>query len=164
MSASSCSRVMNGVICNTGRCSISSSGIAMSSYLMLRMSYSTWSVSGVLLSIAVPSLHITTHPVRSFLTNSSSLSVSGRAMGVSLTVLSPMVQHAPLVVIYPSIRWLIAPRLLMNGIGRPVEMNIFMPFSLARVRAFTVDCGMACVVKLTSVPSISKNSAFIMTL
>jgi hypothetical protein len=44
-------------------------------------------------------------------------------------------------------------------VGRPVEINIFTPFSFAFVREATVDGGMRCVLKLTKVPSISKKRA-----
>lgn len=69
-----------------------------------------------------------------------------------LTFILPFV----LVVIYPSIRCSMLPILVTKAYGRPVEMYISTPLSFALVRASTVDCGIACVLKLTRVPSISK--------
>ena len=86
----------------------------------------------------------------------SSLSMGVRDMICLLTV-----HMAPLTVMYPSIRCSIGSMLLISGPGLPVEMNILKPLSLASVRAFTVDSGTEWVLKLTKVPSMSKNSAFI---
>ena len=43
----------------------------------------------------------------------------------------------------------------------PVEMKICMPLALAAVNASIVETGISWVLKLTKVPSMSKNRAFI---
>ena len=49
----------------------------------------------------------------------------------------------------------------MMARGRPVEMNICMPLALAASSASMVETGIWWVLKLTSVPSMSKNRALI---
>ena len=73
----------------------------------------------------------------------------------------PMVQYAPVAEMYPSMRWLMLSRLFISRIGLPVDMYMPVPRRLASVRASIVDCGIWCVLKLTRVPSTSKNNAFI---
>ena len=76
--------------------------------------------------------------------------------------LPPTVQQAPLAVMYPSMRCSIRPRLFISLTGLPVEMNTMAPRLLASASASTADCGMLWVLKATSVPSMSKNNAFVM--
>ena len=57
-----------------------------------------------------------------------------------------------------------ACKLLMKRVGRPVEMNILTPLACAFSNASMVEAGMLWVLKLTSVPSMSKNRAFVMLL
>ena len=83
-------------------------------------------------------------------------------MGVHEIIVSPQKQYAPLAVIYPSTRCVISPMLFISAYGLPVEMTLFMPRALAAVSAAVADAGILWVLKLTSVPSISKNRAFIM--
>jgi hypothetical protein len=45
--------------------------------------------------------------------------------------------------------------------GRPVAINIRTPRALAASNAWMVEVGMQWVLKLTSVPSMSKNNALI---
>jgi hypothetical protein len=51
----------------------------------------------------------------------------------------------------------------MNCGGRPVEINTLTPLSFALLNASMVSTGISWVLKLTNVPSISKNNAFIIT-
>ena len=51
--------------------------------------------------------------------------------------------------------------LLISATGRPVDINIFIPFCFAFVKALIVDCGTLWVLNDISVPSISKKAAFI---
>ena len=53
-----------------------------------------------------------------------------------------------------------APRLVIIIGGRPVAMYTREPLALACVSARMVDGGISWVSKLTSVPSISKKSAY----
>lgn len=46
--------------------------------------------------------------------------------------------------------------------GLPVDMNTLWPLALACVSANIVDGGIWWVLKLTSVPSMSKNSAYLL--
>ena len=57
-----------------------------------------------------------------------------------------------------------ADKLLIIAFGRPVAMKILIPLALASVMAERADEGISCVLKLTNVPSISKNRAFIIRL
>ena len=44
--------------------------------------------------------------------------------------------------------------------ARPVQMNTLTPRSCSRCSASTVESGTICVTKLVSVPSMSKNAAW----
>ena len=87
-------------------------------------------------------------------------STSAMGIGLQHIALPSTMQSAPLVVIYPSMYCSIAFRFVIIGNGLPVEINTPTPLAFAWAMASTVDCGIWCVLKLTSVPSISKNNAF----
>ena len=95
-----------------------------------------------------------------FRTKATAARTSSTGMALVCMTSSPIRTHCPLSDTMPSNRDL--STLSMSSSCRPVEMNSFIPCPRSASSAFRVLSGILCVLKLTNVPSISKNTALTM--